>query len=84
MTTKADLEGVVRVNSHLLWPWKYWLPLKRYVNNDLETGLIHWQDKTTVYLGANLFTVVKGELKPDTPTIKYPSVEAMLAEWQAD
>jgi len=81
---KVDPIEVLKVNNHLLWPWKYWLPLKRQFDGRLQMGVIHWQNKATVYPGLNLFTISCGELKPDTPTIKYPSVEAMLAEWQVD
>lgn len=90
MARKVDPVEVLKVNNHLLWPWGYWLPLKRELKGDLEIGIIHWQLKTKVYVGVNLFEVARGRPSsiPDfvaqSQTIEYPTVEAMLAEWQVD
>lgn len=84
MAKKVDPIEVLKVNNHLLWPWVYWLPLVRWADGQQQYGVIHWQAKTKVYTGVNLFTIKGHSVDQSIPITEYESVEAMLAEWQVD
>lgn len=63
--------------------WPYWpvLPLKRYVNNNLECGLIFASGEPKIFL-TNVFA---GKNLEEVDTISYESYEALTgAGWMID
>ncbi len=70
------------------WPRWPLLPLKRYVDSQLELGFMVADEELTVYHGSfmNVADGVKtvGQLIAGRTVSKYETVEALLRDWRID